>query len=392
MGQQQSNRDLRQALFGARRIVVKVGSGVLVGEDQELDRARIGRLVESLGQLLDQQHQIILVTSGAVAAGAPAMGLARSAKTIPQKQACAAVGQNLLMALYEQLFSRKGHHTAQILLTQDDFRNRERYLNARNTLETLFSAQILPIVNENDTVVVEEIKFGDNDNLSSQVAALVQADLLLILSTVEGFYEPPSSEDSERPKIIPIVPEIDDTHFGYAQDIESPSRVTTGGMRSKLIAIEKAAHYGIPTVLASGLNQGVIERVLAGEQEGTLFLPLEERLSARKHWIFHSLAPVGCLTVDDGAVRAILEQGKSLLSIGITSVSGEFGSGNAVRVLGPDGEEIARGLSYYSSAEVEIIQGGRSDEIESRLGYTYYDEVIHRDNLVPVNRGGGPRE
>ena len=392
MGQQQSNRDLRQALFGARRIVVKVGSGVLVGEDQELDRARIGRLVESLGQLLDQQHQIILVTSGAVAAGAPAMGLARSAKTIPQKQACAAVGQNLLMALYEQLFSRKGRHTAQILLTQDDFRNRERYLNARNTLETLFSAQILPIVNENDTVVVEEIKFGDNDNLSSQVAALVQADLLLILSTVEGFYEPPSSEASERPKIIPIVPEIDDTHFGYAQDIESPSRVTTGGMRSKLIAIEKAAHYGIPTVLASGLNQGVIERVLAGEQEGTLFLPLEERLSARKHWIFHSLAPVGCLTVDDGAVRAILEQGKSLLSIGITSVSGEFGSGNAVRVLGPDGEEIARGLSYYSSAEVEIIQGGRSDEIESRLGYTYYDEVIHRDNLVPVNRGGGPRE
>ena len=392
MGQQQSNRDLRQALFGARRIVVKVGSGVLVGEDQELDRARIGRLVESLGQLLDQQHQIILVTSGAVAAGAPAMGLARSAKTIPQKQACAAVGQNLLMALYEQLFSRKGRHTAQILLTQDDFRNRERYLNARNTLETLFSAQILPIVNENDTVVVEEIKFGDNDNLSSQVAALVQADLLLILSTVEGFYEPPSSEASERPKIIPIVPEIEDTHFGYAQDIESPSRVTTGGMRSKLIAIEKAAHYGIPTVLASGLNQGVIERVLAGEQEGTLFLPLEERLSARKHWIFHSLAPVGCLTVDDGAVRAILEQGKSLLSIGITSVSGEFGSGNAVRVLGPDGEEIARGLSYYSSAEVEIIQGGRSDEIESRLGYTYYDEVIHRDNLVPVNRGGGPRE
>ena len=392
MGQQQSNRDLRQALSGTRRIVVKVGSGVLVGEDQELDRARIGRLVESLGQLLDQQHQIILVTSGAVAAGAPSMGLARSAKTIPQKQACAAVGQNLLMALYEQLFSRKGHHTAQILLTQDDFRNRERYLNARNTLETLFSAQILPIVNENDTVVVEEIKFGDNDNLSSQVAALVQADLLLILSTVEGFYEPPSSEDSERPKIIPIVPEIDDTHFGYAQDIESPSRVTTGGMRSKLIAIEKAAHYGIPTVLASGLNQGVIERVLAGEQEGTLFLPLEERLSARKHWIFHSLAPVGCLTVDDGAVRAILEQGKSLLSIGITSVSGEFGSGNAVRVLGPDGEEIARGLSYYSSAEVEIIQGGRSDEIESRLGYTYYDEVIHRDNLVPVNRGGGPRE
>ncbi len=392
MGRQQSNREFRQTLSSARRIVVKVGSGVLVGEAQELGRARIGRLVESLGQLLEKQRQIILVTSGAVAAGAPAMGLAGSAKTIPQKQACAAVGQNLLMALYEQLFSLQGHHTAQILLTQDDFRNRERYLNARNTLETLLSAQILPIVNENDTVVVEEIKFGDNDNLSSQVAALVQADLLLILSTVEGFYEPPALGASEHPRIIPTVTEIDDTHFGYAQDIESPSRVTTGGMRSKLMAIEKAAHYGIPTVLASGLNPGSIERVLAGEEEGTLFLPLEERLSARKHWILHSLAPAGSLSVDGGAVRAILEQGKSLLSIGITSVSGEFGSGNAVRVLGPDGEEIARGLSYYSSAEVEIIRGGRSDEIESRLGYTYYDEVIHRDNLVPVNRGTGPRE
>ena len=392
MRQRQSNRDLRQPLSTARRIVVKVGSGVLVGETQELDRTLIERLVESLVRLLEKQHQIILVTSGAVAAGAPVMGLARSATTIPQKQACAAVGQNLLMALYEQLFSLRGHHTAQILLTQDDFRNRERYLNARNTLETLFSAQILPIVNENDTVVVEEIKFGDNDNLSSQVAALIQADLLLILSTVEGFYQPPAAGTSESPKIIPIVPKIDDTHYGYAQDVENPSRITTGGMRSKLIAIEKAAHYGIPSVLASGLNQGVIERVLTGEKEGTLFLPLEERLSARKHWIFHSLDPVGSLTVDAGAVRAILEQGKSLLSIGVTSVSGEFGSGNAVRVLGPDGEEIARGLSYYSSAEVEIIQGGRSDEIESRLGYTYYDEVIHRDNLVAVNWGAAPRE
>ncbi len=392
MGQQQSNREFRQTLSSARRIVVKVGSGVLADEAQELDRARIGRLVESLVRLLEKQYQVILVTSGAVAAGAPAMGLIRSPKTIPQKQACAAVGQNLLMALYEQLFSLRGHHTAQILLTQDDFRNRERYLNARNTLETLLSTRILPIVNENDTVVVEEIKFGDNDNLSSQVAALVQADLLLILSTVEGFYEPPVSGVSEHPGIIPTVPRIDDTHFGYAQEVESPSRFTTGGMRSKLIAIEKAAHFGIPSVLASGLNQGVIERVLAGEEEGTLFLPLEERLSARKHWILHSLAPMGSLSVDSGAVRAILEQGKSLLAIGITSVSGEFGSGNAVRVLEPGGKEIARGLSYYSSDEVEIIQGGKSDEIESRLGYIYYDEVIHRDNLVPVNRGTGPRE
>ena len=375
----------RQNFSSARRIVVKVGSGVLVGETQELDGTRIGALVESLGRLLERGQQIVLVTSGAVAAGAPAMGLVGSAKTIPQKQACAAVGQNLLMALYEQLFSRLGHHTAQILLTQDDFRNRERYLNARNTLETLLSTKILPIVNENDTVVVKEIKFGDNDNLSAQVAALVQADLLLFLSTVDGFYEHRSSGPSESLKIIPAVPRIDDVHFGYAQVSENAPGVTTGGMRSKLIAIEKAAQYGIPSVLANGLKPGVVERILDGEDEGTLFLPLEERLSARKHWILHTLAPQGNLTVDAGAMKALLEQGRSLLSIGITSVDGDFRSGNAVCVLGPEGNEIARGLSYYSSAEVETIRGCKSDEIESLLGYIYYDEVIHRDNLALIS-------
>ena len=366
----------RQNFSSARRIVVKVGSGVLVGETQELDGTRIGALVESLGRLLERGQQIVLVTSGAVAAGAPAMGLVGSAKTIPQKQACAAVGQNLLMALYEQLFSRLGHHTAQILLTQDDFRNRERYLNARNTLETLLSTKILPIVNENDTVVVKEIKFG---------AALVQADLLLFLSTVDGFYEHRSSGPSESLKIIPAVPRIDDVHFGYAQVSENAPGVTTGGMRSKLIAIEKAAQYGIPSVLVIGLKPGVVDRILDGEDEGTLFLPLEERLSARKHWILHTLAPQGNLTVDAGAMKALLEQGRSLLSIGITSVDGDFRSGNAVCVLGPEGNEIARGLSYYSSAEVETIRGCKSDEIESLLGYIYYDEVIHRDNLALIS-------
>ncbi|MEE8160268.1 MAG: glutamate 5-kinase [Acidobacteriota bacterium] len=378
------NHSAHRALLGqCRRIVVKVGSGVLVDGDYQLDDLRVGALVKSLSALLDGNIQVVLVTSGAVAAGMPVMGLKQQAKTIPEKQACAAVGQSRLMALYERAFSSHGHHTAQILLTQDDVRNRERYLNSKNAFEALLSAGILPIVNENDTVVVEEIKFGDNDNLSAQVAALVQADLLLMLSSVEGFYEtdPSNLQDSGKP--ISVVERITEAHFHYAQD-RAPSGISTGGMKSKLLAIQKATHYGVPAVLASGLKEGVIERVLSGEEEGTLFLPQEDSLSARKHWILHSLVPRGSLTVDRGAVRAIVEEGRSLLPIGISKVEGDFSSGHAVRVLTADGTEVARGLSHYSSSDVKLILGRQSEEIESLLGYSYYDEVIHRDNLVLV--------
>ncbi len=371
----------RSQLGQSRRIVVKVGSGVLVDGDYQLDDMRVDGLVKSLSALLDGNIQVVLVTSGAVAAGMPVIGLKQQPKTIPEKQACAAVGQSRLMARYEKLFSSHGHHTAQILLTQDDVRNRERYLNSKNALETLLSAGILPIVNENDTVVVEEIKFGDNDNLSAQVAALVQADLLLMLSSVEGFYEtdPSNLQDSGKP--ISVVERITEAHFHYAQDRTSGG-ISTGGMRSKLLAIQKAAHYGVPAVLASGLKEGVIERVLSGEEEGTLFLPQEDSLSARKHWILHSLIPRGSLTVDAGAVRAIVDDGRSLLPIGISKVEGDFSSGNAVQVFAADGTEVARGLSHYSSSDVTLILGRKSEEIESLLGYSYYDEVIHRDNLV----------
>jgi glutamate 5-kinase len=310
------------------------------------------------------------------------MGLEKQDKTIPQKQACAALGQSRLMALYERLFSRHGFHTAQILLTQDDVRNRERYLNAKNTFEALLSAGILPVVNENDTVVVEEIKFGDNDNLSAQVAALVQADLLVILSSIGGFYDKDLTEVKENEKPVAVIEQITEDHFQHVQDQKIRNRITTGGMKSKLMAIQKAAHYGLPSVLANGLSKGILQRILKGEEEGTLFLAKKERLSARKHWILHSLVPLGSLTVDKGALRAIVEQGGSLLPIGITAVSGEFRSGNAVQVLGPDGTEVARGLSHYSSSEVQMIQGRKSEEIESLLGYSYYDEVVHRNDLV----------
>ena len=382
MSSKQKIQSVRQAIIGTRRVVVKVGSGVLVDQDHHLDEERIGALVEDLVALRESGVQVILVTSGAVAAGAPLMGLEKQDKTIPQKQACAALGQTRLMALYERLFSRHGYHAAQILLTQDDVRNRERYLNAKNTFQTLLSAGILPVVNENDSVVVEEIKFGDNDNLSAQVAALVQADLLLLLSSVGGFYEKKLAELKENEKPVAVVERITEDHFRHAQDQETGNRITTGGMKSKLLAIQKAAQYGLPSILANGLSKGIVQRIFKGEEEGTLFLAQEEGLSARKHWILHSLIPQGSLTVDDGALQAIVKQGKSLLPIGITEVSGNFHSGNAVQVLGPDGTEVARGLSNYGSNEVQVIQGRKSREIASLLGYSYYDEVIHRDDLV----------
>ncbi len=375
---------MRKSLATAGRIVVKVGSGVLVGADYCLDKERIGRLVGSLCRFLEEKRQLVLVTSGAVAAGAPVIDLSHSPKTIPQQQACAAIGQNLLMSLYERLFSRRNRHTAQILLTRDDMYDRERYINAKNTLETLLSAGIVPIINENDSVAVNELKFGDNDQLSAQVAALVQADLLLILSTVEGFFRQVEEGTPERVLLLSTVERITDWHFQQTRDTHNSQGITRGGMRSKLKAIRKAADLGIPSILVSGLKDGILETVLEGSEEGTLFLPVKQKLSARKHWIFHSLEPKGSLVVDRGAARALEEQGKSLLSIGITAVEGEFHSGNPVRVLGPERREIARGLSYYSSTEVEAILGCGSEEIRSRLGYSYYDEVIHRDNLVLV--------
>lgn len=370
----------RSRLNKVRRVVVKVGSGVLAGREQNLNRTRVASLVEGLSSLLENGIQAILVTSGAVATGAPIMGLAGRAKSIPQKQACAAIGQTLLMALYEECCAERGYHSAQILLTQDDVRNRERYLNARNTFETLLGAGVIPIVNENDSVAVSEIKFGDNDNLSAEVAALVGADLLLILSMVDGLYE--YFAPGQKP--LSVVEKITSGHFELARDHVTATSISTGGMRSKLMAIRKANQYGIPAVLAGGIKDQIIQRVISGEEEGTLFLPREDKLSARQYWILHTLAPKGTLSIDSGALRAIRDQGRSLLPIGITAVEGSFRSGNSVRILGPDGVELARGLSYYNSQEVAIIKGCRTGEIESRLGYRYYDEVVHRDNLVLI--------
>jgi glutamate 5-kinase len=371
-------RDLLQQV---RRLVIKVGSRVLTVEDGGLDHNAITRLCDEIAALRQQAIEVILVSSGAVAAGRDALRSADNSLTIPQKQAAAAVGQPLLMQAYQQACSHHGLVTAQILLTADDLANRGRFLNARTTLEALLAAGALPIINENDSVVVDEIKFGDNDNLSALVTSLAEADLLLILTDIEGLYSanPTCNPDA---KLIPLVRNI-------TREIErmaggSGSNVGTGGMATKISAAKKAARFGVPTILAAGKQPGIVAAALAGEEVGTVFLPAKDGLNRRKHWIAYTLRPSGKILVDAGARMALLDKGTSLLPSGITSLEGRFERGSCVRICGPDGVEIARGLTDYASAEIERLAGRKSSEIEHILGYRYGDDVVHRDNLVLI--------
>jgi glutamate 5-kinase len=369
-----------------KRVVVKIGSSILSGP-QDIDRDRIERLVGELADLRRRKYDVALVSSGAVAAGMARLGLRERPSTVPQKQAAAAVGQIRLMAFYDERFSAHGQPVAQILLTHDDLAHRRRYLNARHTFEELLSAGVLPIVNENDSVAIEEMRFnfGDNDNLSSLVATLIGADLLVILSDVAGLHTAdPRSDPGAR--LVPVVEAV-------SRDVErlagSSGPLGKGGMASKLQAARKASEAGIACVIADGLRAGVLPRIFDATQiEGTLFLPTGDRLTRRKHWIAFTLKPAGTITVDEGAYTAIAAGGRSLLPKGITAVSGTFGAGECVACLAPSGVEFARGLVSYSAAELQRIKGLHSSEIEATLQYTAGNEVIHRDDLVVVeNRG-----
>lgn len=372
----------RELLKQIKRVVVKVGSRVLTLDDGSLDLGVIGRLCDEMAWLRQQGFEVILVSSGAVAAGRAVVRINEQAPlTIPQKQAAAAIGQPLLMQAYQQACSRHGLITAQILLTADDLANRRRFLNARTTLESLLAAGVLPVINENDSVAVAEIKFGDNDNLSALVTSLAEADLLLILTDIDGLYDanPATNPDA---RLIPLV-------RGVTREIErmaggSGSQVGTGGMATKVSAAKKAARYGVPTILVPGRQPGIIAAAVSGEQVGTFFLPAKDGLNRRKHWIAYTLRPAGKVLVDAGAQRALLEKGTSLLPSGITGVVGRFERGSCVRICGPDGGEIARGLTDYASSEVQQLAGHKSAEIEELLGFRYGDEVIHRDNLVLI--------
>lgn len=382
--------DSRGALSQARRVVVKLGTRLLCGARGQFNASRMNSLVSDLSWL-HRERQLVLVSSGAIAAGIGRLGLARRPRTIPEKQAAAAVGQCVLMQEYERLFWPKGIIIAQVLLTRQDIMDRERYLNARYTFETLLGQGVIPVVNENDTVAVEEIRFGENDFLAAHVASLVEADLVILLTDQDGFYSR-IPEDGERPanpgkdgeliaEIGEITPEIEALAGGRG------SELSTGGMEAKLQAARITMAAGIPLVIASGMKPGTIQRVLGGDVAGTLFTPGSGRMQSRKHWIAFGSPVQGWVYIDQGAANALLIKGKSLLPSGVLRVEGEFAAGAVVGVADQDGRELGRGISNYSSGAINLIRGRRSGEIGAIIGYHDYDEVIHRNNLTVLEVG-----
>jgi glutamate 5-kinase len=359
-----------------RRAVVKVGSNILAGP-AGLRRGRVRALAAEVAALVAGGREIVLVSSGAVAAGTPCLGRPRAG--LEWRQAAAAVGQPALMAAYARSLARHGRHAAQVLLTHADLADRSRWLNARHTMRVLLGLGVVPIVNENDTVAVEELTFGDNDNLSALTAALVEADLLVMLTDVAGLFDA-DPRLVRRAKLVAVA-RADDAVLRAAGPARSG--VGRGGMASKVAAARKAAAAGIPTIIADGRRRGALAAVFdPATATGTLVLPDGDPLARRKHWIAYALRPAGTLRVDAGAERALAQGKRSLLPSGIQAVEGRFGVGACVRVCGPDGREVARGLVSYGAADLERIKGAHTRDIARLLGWKGSDEVIHRDDLV----------
>jgi glutamate 5-kinase len=371
----------RKTLFSKRRrIVIKVGSAVLAPSEQGLDEIRIGRLAAEVSALLDQGREVVLVSSGAIAAGLTKLGLVKK-KGMPLslKQAAAAVGQSGLMWMYEKTFGAHGRMVAQVLLTREDLSNRTRFLNARNTLHTLLDHGVVPVINENDTVSVDEIKFGDNDNLSGMVVHLVDADLLVILSDIDGLYTADPKIDSNA-TLVPVVEKITAEVERSAGDAQTT--MGTGGMRSKIMTARKVGAYGAPVVIINGGKPGLLQELFDGREIGTLFLPRPEKQDSRKHWIAYTTSATGRLVVDDGGREALVNKGRSLLPGGVVTVEGAFKVGECVTCVDRAGRAFARGLVKYSSEDLDRIKGLKTSQIEGVLGHKDYDEVIHRDDLV----------
>mgnify|MGYP005814157055 CR=1 FL=1 len=363
-----------------QRVVVKVGTSTLTAGTRRLSERVIVGLAGQLAELVANGAQVALVSSGAIAAGREALGFPDLPKFIPAKQMLAATGQPRLMALYERLFGIYDLRVGQILLTREDFENRRRYLSARGTLEALLDQGILPVVNENDTVATEEIRFGDNDRLSARVAALIEADLLVLLTDQEGLYLCDPRQDPQAPLVseVPVGP-IEEELWQAAG--APASGLGSGGMASKLQAADLARHAGATVVIASGHRPGVLAEVCAGQRLGTWFPPVSDRLEARKRYILAGAGISGTLHIDAGAGEA-LHRGGSLLPVGITALEGEFDRGDSVRVLSAQGRELALGLTHYAAADLARLLGHKSGEIETLLGYTFGDEVIHRNDMV----------
>ena len=368
----------RDAVRGARRIVVKVGSGVLT-DNGSLRRGAFGQIARQICTLWDEGRQVALVSSGAIAVGSLALGRTLPRQSIPERQAAAAVGQIGLSNLYEKRFARYGRRVAQVLLTRTGLQDRERFLNARHTLHALLALGVVPVVNENDTVATEEIRFGDNDNLSATVVNLLGAELLVIATDVDGLHREPPAKGRPRPPLFDVIeritPEVERAARG------SSSAFGRGGMLTKLEAARAAARCGASTVLCNGRRRDALLRAARGEPVGTLFMT-GNRMASRKHWLAFTTRTRGELVLDDGAVRALVERGKSLLPAGVTEVRGKFGIGDSVTCVDARGRGVARGLVAYSSEAVARIAGLSTRQIAQVLGYSNGAEVVHRDDLV----------
>jgi glutamate 5-kinase len=357
----------------ARSIVVKLGTNVLAGDDGTLSSARINAIAEQIATVCRQGHCVTVVTSGAIGAGVAEAGLPRRPKDLPGLQAAAAIGQPALMSLYNRALARHGLHAAQILVTRSDFENRHRYLNIRNTITSLHDLKAIPLINENDTVAVEEIRFGENDIIAAQVTNLLRADLMILLSVVDGLLDADGN-------VVDFVPAVTDDVLRMAH--QRRSTLGTGGMITKLQAARLVTLAGEAAMIANGRTKDVLVRILDGEKIGTVFAPAGQKLSARQRWIGMTVRPHGYIRVDDGAAAALRRGGKSLLASGITAVEGEFERGEIVDVLDTKEQRIARGKTNYASGELARIKGLRTSHIEQVLGEKPFDEVIHRDNLV----------
>jgi glutamate 5-kinase len=363
----------------AHTVVVKVGTNVLAGPDGTLDMARLQSLADQVQRLRDTGRKVALVSSGAIGAGLGRLGLQKRPTDLRQLQACAAIGQSFLMRAYQECLAAHGTHTAQILLTAGDFDNRGRYLNARNTIVTLFEWGCLPIINENDTVSVAEIRFGDNDHLAAMVTNLLQAPLLILLTVVDGLYSSDPRTDPDA-RLLGTVPHIDSAILNMAG--VSRSSLGTGGMRSKIRAARLATAAGESVVMANGSRPGVLDAIFAAEPVGTLFLPHDRTVPAWKRWLGYTAQPRGRLVVDAGARTAVQHQGRSLLPIGVVQVAGTFTKGDVVALCDTAGSEFARGLTNYAAADAARILGLRTEQIGEVLGAVPYEEIVHRDNLV----------
>lgn len=365
----------REKIKKAKRIVIKIGTSVLASKDLGLNKSWINGFAKQVASILKEGREVIVVSSGAIGAGMHLLGIKKRPRSLPEQQACAALGQGRLMDLYEEAFRKNGFHAAQILLTWEDIRERRRYLNAENTIHTLLTKKAVPVINENDTVSVDEIKFGDNDKLSALVATLSGADLLIMLTDVEGLCQ-------EDGRCVGIVTKIDSQIERIACGTDK--ECSLGGMKTKLEASRIAMSSGVYCIIANGCMKDAVTRILKGDKIGTIFIPDKDKMQARKRWIAYNAKAQGKITVDDGAKEALVKKNRSLLPCGIKAVEGKFAYGDMIVISGLDGAEFARGLSNYNSEDMDKIKGLSSKEAEKIAGSAFYQEAVHRDNLVII--------